>query len=229
MREIANVLLSGVVGSTAYGLARDGSDVDRLGVYVAPTVQMLRLHPSVRDSLVSTKPDVVYHEARKYVSLAAGGNPTVSELLWLDSYEVTTPLGWELRGLRSGLLCAHRVRNSYLGYAVQQFQKLASRGDGSFSADTRKRTAKHARHLKRLCWQGYELYVSGVLPLQVPDPQSFHDFGDAVAAGDVELARTVLADYQDKFNRATSVLPEGPDLTAADDWLLRVRLHYLEQ
>ena len=36
----------------------------------------------------------------------------------------------------------------------QQFRKLVSRGDGSFSADTRKRTAKHARHLARLCTRG---------------------------------------------------------------------------
>ncbi|GAA1913626.1 hypothetical protein GCM10009753_52280 [Streptantibioticus ferralitis] len=32
-----HVLLSGTVGSTAYGLAHKGSDIDRLGVFAAPT------------------------------------------------------------------------------------------------------------------------------------------------------------------------------------------------
>jgi hypothetical protein len=32
-----NILLSGIVGSTAYGLANEHSDIDRLGVYAAPT------------------------------------------------------------------------------------------------------------------------------------------------------------------------------------------------
>ena len=31
------VLLSGIVGSTAYGLAGPDSDVDRLGMYAAPS------------------------------------------------------------------------------------------------------------------------------------------------------------------------------------------------
>ncbi|MFD7300744.1 DNA polymerase beta superfamily protein, partial [Streptomyces pharetrae] len=34
---VNNILLSGVVGSTAYGLAHEDSDVDRLGVFAAPT------------------------------------------------------------------------------------------------------------------------------------------------------------------------------------------------
>ncbi len=39
------VLLSGIVGSTAYGLAGPGSDVDRLGMFAAPTLDLLRLDP----------------------------------------------------------------------------------------------------------------------------------------------------------------------------------------
>ena len=40
-----NVLLSGIVGSTAYGLDTKDSDVDRLGVFAAPTEKLLGLHP----------------------------------------------------------------------------------------------------------------------------------------------------------------------------------------
>lgn len=145
------ILLSGVVGSTAYGLATEDSDTDRLGIFAAPTVAFHGLHKP-QESHVTTHPDATYHEAAKWVRLALGGNPTVTELAWLERYEIRTPLGEELVSIRSALLSAKRIRDAYLGYATQQFRKLENRGDGSFSADTRKRTSKHARHLWRLLY-----------------------------------------------------------------------------
>lgn len=38
-----NVLLKGVVGSTAYGLNHENSDVDYMGVFAAPTSEVLGL------------------------------------------------------------------------------------------------------------------------------------------------------------------------------------------
>jgi hypothetical protein len=113
-----------------------------------------------------------------------------------------------------------------MGYAQQQFMKLVDRGDGSFSADTRKRTEKHARHLLRLCWQGLTLYQSGYLPIQVENPQEYHDFGRHVAE-DPLWAEGTLNNYEDAFNHTTSVLPESPDEAAVDAWLRGVRAaHY---
>ncbi|MFI2436115.1 DNA polymerase beta superfamily protein [Streptomyces sp. NPDC018693] len=223
---VDNILLSGVVGSTAYGLAHAGSDVDRLGLFAAPTEELHGLHPP-KESHVSTAPDRTLHEAAKWCRLALGGNPTVMELVWLpeDLYEVRTPLGEELIGIRASLLSAARVRDAYLGYATQQFRKLQSRGDGSFSADTRRRTAKHARHLKRLCHQGYELYATGRLTIRVEDPESYHRFGERVAA-DPEAARPLLNRFETAFAETRSVLPERPDERAADAWLRRVRRHF---
>ncbi|MET9122993.1 nucleotidyltransferase domain-containing protein [Streptomyces sp. NPDC004528] len=223
---VPRVLLSGIVGSTAYGLARPGSDVDRLGIYAVPTEQLHGLHPPIQ-SHVFTEPDRTIHEAAKWCRLALGGNPTVMELVWLpeDLYEVRTPLGDELISLRSSFLSAKRVRDAYLGYATQQFRRLETRGDGSFSADTRKRTAKHARHLKRLCHQGLELYTTGRLTIEVEDPQAYHDFGDQVAA-DSEAARPLLAEYEAAFDANRSVLPNQPDEAAVEAWLLRVRAHF---
>lgn len=225
---VTNILLSGVVGSTAYGLARPGSDVDRLGMFAAPTEELHGLRRP-QDSHVSTAPDRTLHEAAKWCRLALGGNPTVMELVWLpdELYEVRTPLGDELIAIRDTLPSAHRVRDAYLGYATQQFRKLRSRGDGSFSSDTRKRTAKHARHLRRLCTQGYELYATGRLEIRVEDPESYHAFGDRAAA-DPESALPLLRDFEEKFATTRSVLPEQPDDRAADAWLRRVRRHFYE-
>ncbi|GAA2347265.1 nucleotidyltransferase domain-containing protein [Dactylosporangium salmoneum] len=223
-----NVLLSGIVGSTAYGLAGPDSDVDRLGVFAAPTAAFHGL-TTPTESVVSSKPDTTFHEARKYCQLALGGNPTVSELMWLpaDLYETTTSLGVALIGIRRAFPSAKRVRDAYLGYATQQFKRLEARGDGSFSADTRKRTAKHARHLLRLCDQGYDLFATGELRIRVADPQRFLDFGERVAGGDIEHARSVMAKYEALFDEATSPLPVDPDRAVVEAWLLQVRREYL--
>jgi len=216
-----NVLLAGIVGSTAYGLAGPGSDVDRLGMFAAPTVAFHGLHEP-RESIVSTHPDVTLHEARKYAVLALGGNPTASELMWLtdDLYETTTPLGRELIAIRGAFLSAKRIREAYLGYAMRQFRKLESR-----PADNR--TAKHARHLRRLCTQGFELYTTGHLRIRLENPHEFLDFGEQVAGGDVDAARALIAHYEEAFATATTALPEEPDTRPVEDWLLRVRKDFL--
>ncbi|MFE1439531.1 DNA polymerase beta superfamily protein [Streptomyces sp. NPDC058739] len=223
---VTNILLSGVVGSTAYGLAREGSDVDRLGMFAAPTEELHGLH-TPKESHVSTSPDRTLHEAAKWCRLALGGNPTVMELVWLpdELYEVRTPLGDELIGIRASFLSARRVRDAYLGYATQQCRKLLGRGDGTPDADTRRRIAKNARHLKRLCEQGYELYRTGALTVPVEDPESYHDFGDRVAL-DPEAAVPLLNHFERAFDDTASALPEHPDGAPADAWLRRVRRHF---
>lgn len=227
--EHGTVLLAGIVGSTAYGLAGPHSDVDRLGMYAAPTVDLLRL-ATPRLSHVTTTPDVTFHEAGKAARLILEGNPTASELLWLpdDLYEKRTPLGEEMIALRTSFLAERKVRNAYLGYADQQFRKLMSRepaaegADGTGSAAVSAKTAKHARHLMRLVNQGYELYTTGHVTVRLPDPERYLAFGEAVAA-DPEAARAFMAEAEARFDGAKTVLPEEPDTKAVEDWLLRVR------
>lgn len=223
---VPNVLLSGIVGSTAYGLAHEGSDIDRLGMFAAPTAALHGLH-GPKESHVTTHPDSTLHEAAKWCRLALSCNPTAMELAWLpdELYEVRTPLGDELIALRTSFLSAKRVRDAYLGYATQQFRRLENRGDGSFSADTRKRTAKHARHLKRLCHQGLELYATGRFTIRVESPQEYREFGERVAA-DASVARPLLAYYEKAFDETPTVLPDRPDEAPVEAWLHRVRAHF---
>ncbi|MFG2063241.1 DNA polymerase beta superfamily protein [Micromonospora sp. NPDC048871] len=223
-----HLLLSGIVGSVAYGLAGPGSDVDRIGVFAAPTVAFHGLHPP-KESVVTTDPDLTLHEARKWCRLALSGNPTASELVWLpdDCYETRTEFGEGLIGIRSAFLSAPRVREAYLGYAAQQFRKLESRGDGTFSSDTRRRTAKHARHLARLVHQGRLLYATGVLEIRLADPGWFRDFGDRVAGGALEEARALLAEAEGDFDRIRTPLPDRPDEQTVERWLLDVRAAHL--
>lgn len=221
------ILLSGIVGSTAYGLAGPDSDVDRLGIFVWPTGRLFGL-TAPNDSICTTKPDVTYHEAAKACRLMLGGNPTASEILWLESHEIKTPLGDELIGIRSAFLSAKRTRDAYLGYATAQFRKLENRGGTSFGSDIpARRVSKHARHLMRLVDQGYELYTTGHLRIRVEDPQRYLDFGERVAA-DFETARPFMAAAEQRFNDARTVLPDGPRVGVVEGWLHRVRRAYYE-
>ncbi|MFE4513303.1 DNA polymerase beta superfamily protein [Kitasatospora sp. NPDC056783] len=218
------VLLSGVVGSTAYGFAHAGSDVDRLGLFAVPTEELHGLDRPA-ESHVTTEPDVTLHEAAKWCRLALNCNPTASELVWLpdDLYEVRTPLGDELVGLRSSFLSAPAVRKAYLGYAEQQFRKLLTRDTAD--ATTRRRAAKHARHLVRLVEQAVRLHETGRNPIRLPDPERVRDLGERLADRPA-LAESLLADAADRLARP-GALPAAPDRRAAEDWVRRVRAaHY---
>lgn len=214
-----HVLLSGVVGSTAYGLAHQGSDVDRLGMYAVPTEELHGLHRP-RESQVRTGPDATFHEAAKAVRLILSCNPTAGELLWLEEYETRTPLGDELVGMRRTLLSQGGVRDAYLGYAGQQFKKLLRRDP----ATGRARAAKHARHLVRLVEQAQELHRTGGVTIRLADPERVRALGEEFAERP-ERAGVFLARAETRLD-GPGVLPAAPDEAAAEAWLRRVRAAY---
>ena len=218
-------LLLGVVGSTAYGLAHEGSDVDRLGMFARSTERLFGLE-ALKDSHVSTSPDVTWHEARKALRLIMACNPTATEILWLEGYEVRHPLGEELIGMRSMLLSAKGVRNAYLGYATQQLRKLRAREVTGTAAPSRTQSAKHARHLIRLVIQGVELHTHGDLVIRIPDPQVLRDLAEEFVA-DPPLAEGFLAWAESEFDKP-GVLPSEPDVKEAELWLKKVRWAVLQ-
>jgi predicted nucleotidyltransferase len=218
-----NVLLRGVVGSVAYGLATPESDIDRLGVFAWPTARWFDL-VAPKETLDSHEPDICMHEAAKAVRLLLGGNPTVNEILWLEEYEVRAPLGEELISIRQAFLSAKRVRDAYVGYATQQFRRLLTRG--KFDSDIpERRVAKHARHLMRLVDQGYDLYTTGSFSVRLEHPERYHEFGEQVMA-DSQAAVPFMAEAEERFAKAKTVLPEDPDYLEVEGWLHRVRDYY---
>jgi predicted nucleotidyltransferase len=223
---VTHVILQGIVGSTAYGLAREGSDVDRLGVFMAPTVEFLGLNPPVgkRATMVQHEPeDLTLHELGKFCSLALQCNPTILELLWLpeELLETRTFEGYQLVDRREKFLSRQRVRNAYFGYATQQFTRLENRS--RFPDVPVNRIEKHARHLMRLLYQGFMLYSTGTMTLQVKKPEVYFTFGERVASGDLDVARQMIADYEWSFDNATSPLPETPSTRSVEDFLRQTR------
>jgi predicted nucleotidyltransferase len=219
----APVILEGIVGSTAYGLATATSDVDKLGVKLLPNRHFLGLETPSEGSLsqVTTDPDTTYHDIGKYCRLALTCNPTAMELMWLPNYTKTTDVGEWLIDNRMSFISAEKVRNSFMGYASSQFKRLSER-QHSFSSDTKNRTQKHARHLLRLMHQGYTLYTTGVLPIQLEDPQRYHEFGALVEANP-NHARQTLEEYTRMFDLATPVIPLEADRELVDHFVFGVR------
>jgi len=225
-----NLLLEGVVGSTAYGLNTPTSDIDYTGIYVEPTEILLGLHPPSRERATKkgrNGADATYHEIGKALSLMLSCNPTASEVLWLDEWTHASDEGLELVSLRECFLSAHRVRNAFFGYAVSQFHRLIERGRFQGSLETRRE--KHARHTMRVLWQGYELYTTGELPIRAPDPAPFFAFGEQVLADpEAKCAKRLIEEYEAKFNGAVTALPDEPHEVPIEDFLLRVRRAHLD-
>ena len=228
-------ILTGIVGSTAYGLAGPSSDVDRLSFAAAPTVAFHGLHPPTgrNASRVSNDPDVTVHEIGKAVALLLSCNPTVNELLYLpdELYEVRHPLADELIAMRRSLLHARGVRQAYLGYSRQQFDRLRNRANGTFSSDVKNRTAKHARHLWRLCQQAQQLHVTGNLTVKVTHPEICREFAERIVTNPergLEIAESTLAVTAMMLDTTSSALPAEPDRAAAEAFLVRVRAAFYQ-
>lgn len=223
-----NILLQGIVGSTAYGLAGPDSDKDTLGIYLAPLDSVLGLGgaQAVSESHVTTEPDVTLHELGKYLSLALRCNPTVLELMWLTSYTVESDAGTALVAQRQYFLSDGYVRNAYGGYAKQQADRLVQRykeGKDGFSSDVKKRTKKHARHCARLLHQGAQLLETGEINIDVSAHRdTLFSYGD-IAAKDPEKFYKIFEYLFDQFNKIETKLPMHPDRDKIDAFLVKVR------
>ncbi len=110
-------------GSRAYGLARADSDHDYKGVVVGPPAWYFGFRGGLEQ--VELGKDHVRFELRKFVRLAAQGNPTLIELLFThpDDRVVVTPAGQRLLDARDAFL-SRRVEGSFGGYALQQLKRI---------------------------------------------------------------------------------------------------------
>jgi RNA ligase len=212
--DAKTVILSGIVGSTAYGLDRPGSDVDRAAVFVAPTVDVAGLSWGPKaESVVTTGPDVTMHEIGKFCRLALRCNPSVLELLHLPEYETSTVEGIALAVVRRGAFLSTRaVRAAYGGYADGQAKYIG--------ADPAK-NAKRARHLLRLLRQGRELLATGALTVRIPA----HELPDYWAFDDAteDSMRDVYRRERAALDATRSVLPERPDAEGISRFVSHVR------
>lgn len=207
-----------LVGSRAYGLNEEGSDVDRRGIYLPPAELHWSLY-GVPDQIERDGADETYWEIRKFLTMALKANPNVLECLYTDEIEVCRPPADELVAERHRFL-SKMVYQTYNGYVISQFKKLEQ--DLRTVGEIR---WKHAMHLIRLQLAGIGVLSEGRVPVRVD--AAHRDRLLAIKRGEVpweeiEAWRLALHERFDEAFAATK-LPDRPDYAWANDFLIRAR------
>lgn len=172
-----NEILRGLVGSTALGLGLGTDDRDEMGVCIEPPFYVCGLR-RFEQWVYRSKPDGVRSEAgdldlvvyslRKFIKLAAKGNPSILILLWLPDYLIKTEAGSRLIDLRQEFV-SQEAGKRFLGYLVSQ--KLALKGERTKKVSRPELVEKYgfdtkfAYHAVRLGLQGIEYLDEGKLQL----------------------------------------------------------------
>jgi predicted nucleotidyltransferase len=212
------------VGSKAFGLAEEDADDDLRGIYLPPA----RLHWSLyalpeQLETQTDSHDEVYWELQKFLLLALKANPNVLETLWTPKMLLTTPLAEELRSMRAAFLSQHLFK-TYSGYVLSQFRRMeaALRTGGRYKP-------KHAMHLVRLLYSGIHALKSGEILVDVSARRAELL---RIKRGELpfeEVKRQALA-LEREFQAAyeTTPLPEQPDFSRVNEFLVRARRSAVE-
>lgn len=239
-----NTILLVEVGSTAHGTGiPGGEDHDELGVVVEDPEHVLGLDESgFRTVMQRTKPegsrsgpgdiDRTLHSLRRFVRLAASGNPSVLMSFWAP-IEFITSEGEELRALGEAFVGAHVIPR-YRGYMQAQAMRLlglrggghGSRGGGgreelieAYGYDT-----KYAMHCARLGFQCLELLSTRHLNLPIQGEPA--EWLRAVRHGEVLFddwwARSLDLDRQLESALSDRSIAAGPDRERITTWMVDV-------
>jgi len=206
-----------VMGSRAFGLATDGSDTDRRGVFVAPTPLFWRFDKPPTH-IEGPAEEQFSWELERFCELALRANPNILECLHSPLVEHVDDTGRELLALRGAFL-SRQVHETFTRYALGQRKKL--------EADIRVHGAprwKHAMHLLRLLTSARDLLRTGTLTIDVGDqrdPLLSVKRGE-VPWPEVESWMARLASETDEAATHTP-LPTEPDRHRVEDFLTGVR------
>lgn len=206
-----------VMGSRAFGLATEDSDIDRRGVFLAPTALFWRFEKPPTH-VEGPAEEQFSWELERFCELALRANPNILECLHSPLVEHADATGRELLSLRGAFL-SRRVHETFTRYAHGQRRKL--------EAHVRARGVprwKHAMHLLRLLSSARDLLRTGTLTIDVGEQR---EPLLAVKRGEVPWpeVESWMARLAEEGTEATrrSPLPEEPDRRRVEDFLVRAR------
>jgi len=235
------------VGSTAHGTGlAGGEDRDEMAVVVEAPEQVLGLSETgLRTEMQRTKPegersgpgdtDRTVHSLRRFVRLAASGNPSILMAMWAPVI-LATDQGRELQGLGGAFLGRHIIPR-YRGYMQTQAERLLGtrgrQGHGSRGGGARPELisahgydTKYAMHCARLGFQCLELLNEGGLTLPMEGEPA--DWLRSVRRGEVSFdewwQRTLQLDAELESLQSEVELSAGPDRSRIEAWSVRAHL-----
>lgn len=206
-----------VVGSKAFGLDDENSDIDRRGIYL-PSAEAHWSMFGVPEQIESKDTEECYWELRKFLMLALKANPNILECLFTPLVEYADRLAEELLSIRR-IFLSKLVYQTYNGYVMSQFKKL--------EADLRTTGAikwKHAMHLIRLLLQGIEILREADLIVCVADNREkllSIKLGELDWQEINEWRVNLHREFDEAFARTD--LPENPDYKRANEFLIKAR------
>jgi hypothetical protein len=206
-----------VIGSRAYGLDDETSDIDRRGIFLPPA----ELHWSIfgiPEQLENDERQEAYWELQKFLILALKANPNVLECLYTPIIETATPLAHELLDMKA-IFLSRLVYQTYNGYVMSQFKKMQTdiRNQGRVKW-------KHVMHLIRLLLSGITVLCEGFVPVPVIEhrPALLAIKAGEMPWDEVEAWRIALHKEFDQAFERTS-LPEKPNYERANEYLVKAR------
>lgn len=216
-RLFDRVIFRCVIGSRAYGLDGEGSDIDRRGIYLPPADLHWSLY-GVPEQLECEETQEAYWELQKFLVLALKANPNVLECMFTPIVETATPLAQSLLDMRTMFL-SRLVYQTYNGYVMSQFKKMQTdiRNQGQVKW-------KHVMHLIRLLLSGITVLREGFVPVQVGEHREtlLEIKAGQVAWDRVESWRLTLhREFGLAFEQTS--LPERPNYEWANDFLVMAR------
>lgn len=217
------VIFQCIIGSQAYGLASEQSDIDRRGIYLPPAHQHWSL-TGVPEQLECHETQETYWELQKFLTLALKANPNVLECLYSPLIEKATPLAEQLLAMRNVFL-SRLVYQTYNGYVMSQFKKM--------QADIRNQGQvkwKHVMHLIRLLLSGIDVLRNQTVTVRV---DQHREQLLAIKQGEMPWAETErwrLSLHQE-FDLAfqQTRLPQRPDYEQANRFLIQARTAALQE
>lgn len=217
------VIFRCVIGSRAYGLDDESSDIDRRGIYLPPANLHWSLY-GVPDQLENDATQEVYWELQKFVVLALKANPNVLECLYSPIVETTTPLAQEMLAIKETFL-SKLVFQTYSGYVASQFKKMQTdiRNQGRVKW-------KHVMHLIRLLLSGIHVLEEGFVAVAVGENRE-RLLGIKSGQTPWEEVEAWRLELQQAFNAAfeKTTLPDRPNYERANDFLIRARTLALKE
>lgn len=207
-----------VIGSRAYGLSNEDSDVDRRGIYLPKAQDHWSLF-GVPEQLECESTQEAYWEYQKFLILALKANPNALECLYSPMVEKQEPAAGPLLENRH-IFLSQLVYQTFSGYVTSQFKKLQTdiRNQGQVKW-------KHAMHLIRLLICGTEILKNHHVAVDVGQHRQMLL---EIRRGEIKWSQLddLRKSFQKEFDRAFSstTLPERPDYARANELLIQARI-----
>ena len=225
------------VGSTAHGISssQTGDDFDAMVIRIEPFTELVVGSPNRQSLMIRTQPegirsrmgdiDLQVYTLRKFVGLAAKGNPSILGGLFSQAVHYSA---LDLDPI-VGMVASKRAGSAFLGYMRQQLERWQGvRGQKNVKrpelVDAYGYDTKYAAHVIRLGHQGIEYVTTGRYSMPLSDELAARivDVREGRVSEIDALAWAEDVEQELLKAIAASPLPAGPAIHNLNRWTTEI-------